>query len=98
MAAYIIGNITVTDPEGYGRYRDQVAPVIAQYGGRYLVRGGVVRPAEGDLGLDRLVIIEFDSMEALRRFYESTDYAPLRELRSASSRSNIAFVEGHVAG
>ncbi len=98
MAAYLVGNITVTDPEAFQRYREKVPAVIAQYGGRYLVRGGAVHPLEGDLGIDRLVVIEFASVEAARRFYDSEDYAPLLKLRMASSRSNIALVEGYAAG
>ena len=69
--------------------------VIAQYGGRYLVRGGAMHPLEGDLGIDRLVILEFPSLEAAKRFYESPEYAPLLELRTETTRSHVAFVEGY---
>ena len=34
MSAYLICNITVTDPVGFGRYRELAAPIIAQFGGR----------------------------------------------------------------
>lgn len=98
MAAYLVGNITVTDPEAFQRYREQVPAVIARHGGRYLVRGGAVHPLEGEPAIDRFVVIEFASVEAARQFYSSADYAPLLRLRMASSRSDIALVEGYAAG
>ena len=97
MPAYLIANITVTDPKRYPEYREKVPPVIAQYGGRFLVRGGALHPVEGDLGVDRLVVIEFPDMDAARRFYYSPEYAPLLKLRLETTRSQLAFAEGYAA-
>jgi uncharacterized protein (DUF1330 family) len=94
MTAYLIANITVTDPARYQEYRAKVSSVVAQYGGRFLVRAGMVHPLEGDLGLDRVVVIEFPSLDAARRFYDSAEYAPLLKLRAETTRSQVAFVEG----
>jgi uncharacterized protein (DUF1330 family) len=95
MPAYLIANIEVTDPAGFERYRQAVPAVIAAHGGRYLVRGGAVRAVEGNPALKRLVILEFATMAALQAFYDSADYRPLLELRLASTRSEMAFVEGY---
>lgn len=97
MKGYLVANITVTDPERYRLYREQVPEIIARYGGRFLVRAGTVHPLEGELGFDRFVVAEFPSMEAVRRFYDSPEYAPLLKLRSEASRSRVAFVEGYAA-
>lgn len=94
MAAYLIANITVTDPEGFAAYRAGVPAVIARFGGRYLVRGGAIETKEGTPGLDRLVILEFPDMAAARAFYDSADYAPLLAMRLASSTGSVALVEG----
>jgi uncharacterized protein (DUF1330 family) len=98
MPAYLIANIEVTDPAGFERYRTAVPAVIAAHGGRYIVRGGEKQVVEGDLALQRLVILEFPSMAALRGFYDSADYAPLLAMRLASTRSDVVFVEGHAPG
>ncbi len=95
MACYLIANITVTDPEQYEVYREQMLPVVAHYGGRYLVRAGAVHWLEGDLSLDRLVVIEFDSLEQARSFYDSPEYAPLLKLRKETTDSALALVEGY---
>ncbi len=68
MAAYIIADIDVTDPAGFEEYRQQVAPMIAKWGGRYLVRGGPMEKVEGDWapGLDS-VSVEHTADSSLRR-------------------------------
>ncbi len=95
MPAYLIANIQVTDAEAFERYRAAVPPVIAAFGGRYLVRGGAVHALEGAMDLARLVILEFPSLQAARDFYDSAAYRPLLDLRLASTRSEAVLVEGH---
>ena len=95
MPAYFIANIDVTDPAGFERYREAVPPVIARFGGRYLVRGGEVQAVEGAMPLKRLVILEFPTLDQARAFYDSADYAPLLALRLATTRSEAVLVEGY---
>lgn len=94
---YLIANLTVTEPEGYADYRARVPAVIAAFGGRYLVRAGAVQDVEGALGFDRCVVVEFDTVEAVRAFYFSAAYAPLLEIRSRTTRSHVSIVDGFVA-
>jgi uncharacterized protein (DUF1330 family) len=95
MKAYLIANITVTDPERYRSYRTAVPSVVEQYGGRFLVRAGALHPLEGEFGFDRFVVIEFLSLEAARKFYDSPEYAPLLKLRMENTKSQVAVVEGY---
>jgi len=94
MAAYVIGEIEVTDPGTYEEYRKQVPAVIAKYGGKYLVRGGRVAPLEGGWSPKRLVVVEFPSMEQALKWYRSAEYAPLIKVRQKASRGSLAIVEG----
>jgi uncharacterized protein (DUF1330 family) len=96
MPAYLIANIDVTDPKGFEQYRAGVPAVIAQYGGKYLVRGGAVEAVEGASPFKRLVVLEFPSMEKLRAFYHSPEYAPLIRMRMAASTGQVVLVEGFV--
>lgn len=95
MAAYLIANITVNDPARFAEYREKVAPMIAAQGGRYLIRGGAVTVVEGQPGFDRVVVLEYPSMEVLKRFYHGADYAPLIALRQSCTVSHVALVEGY---
>ncbi len=94
--AYLIGNVTMKDPVAYAEYARQVAPMIARFGGTYLVRGGAVTPVEGNATLNRVVVLEFPSMEQLKAFYFSADYAPLIKLRQQAAEGDIALVEGYL--
>ena len=95
MKGYVVANLTVTDAAGFAEYGAKVADVVARYDGRYLIRAGAIHPREGDLGLDRFVVLEFPSMEAAELFYSSAEYAPLLALREATTRSQVAIVEGY---
>jgi len=94
VAAYAIAEVDVTDPAQFEEYRKLVPATIAQYGGRYLVRGGAVDSKEGGWTPKRLVVLEFPSMDAARRWYGSPEYAPVLAMRLKSARSRVVLVEG----
>ena len=95
MAAYLIANLKVHDADGFAKYRQQVEPMITAFGGRYLVRGGALDHVEGQLELERLIILEFPEMAMLRAFYGSPEYAPLIALRQACTTSDVTIVDGY---
>jgi uncharacterized protein (DUF1330 family) len=94
MAAYVVGEIEVTDPATYEEYRKQVPAVVTKYGGRFIVRGGKAEALEGGWAPKRLVALEFPSMEQARKWYGSPEYAPLIALRQKASRGKLILVEG----
>jgi uncharacterized protein (DUF1330 family) len=94
MKGYILGSITVTDPELYQQYARQVPAVISSFGGRYLVRGGSVEPLEGDWAPNRAVVLEFDSPDDARAFYRSPEYQELVAIRQRASTGSLALVDG----
>jgi uncharacterized protein (DUF1330 family) len=94
MAAYVIGEIEVTDPAVYEDYRKQVLAVVTKYGGRFIVRGGRIETLEGGWSPKRYVALEFPSMEQALRWYRSAVFAPLIALRQKASRGTLILVEG----
>jgi uncharacterized protein (DUF1330 family) len=94
MAAYVIGEIEVTDPAAYEEYRKQVGAVNAKYGGKFLARGGKAEALEGGWQPKRLVVLEFPSLEQAQKWYRSQDYAPLIKLRQKASKGRLVVVEG----
>ena len=93
-AAYLIGDIEVTDPDTYARYVAGVPDTVAAYGGAYLIRGVSGEVIEGTWTPKRLVVLEFESMERLKSWYNSPEYADLKKLRQSASRGNLIFAEG----
>ncbi len=94
MPAYLIVENQITDQKTYDEYRRQVVPLISRFGGRFLIRGGPILHVEGDWKPQRLVLIEFPSMEALQAWYNSPEYAPMRVLRQAASTGSIVAADG----
>ena len=94
---YLVADVTITNPGPYVEYQQKVPAIVARYGGKYLTRAGALHPLEGDLGIKRMVIVEFESLDTARRFYESAEYAPLLKLRKETTQSHVALVEGYAA-
>ena len=98
MTAYVIADIEVTDSDGYAPYRPLAAKTIADYGGRFLARGGDVHPLEGGWKPSRIVIIEFPSMAVARQWYDSLEYQEALKIRLANSNGRVIMTEGAPPG
>jgi uncharacterized protein (DUF1330 family) len=94
MPAYVIADITVTDPDRYAEYRAQVPATVSKHGGRFIVRGAAHERLEGDWQPGRLVVIEFPDVAAARAWYASQEYRPLIALRRSASAGSVLLVEG----
>lgn len=95
MAAYVIGNVVeVKDEAGFEEYLARVPDVVRRHGGRYVVRGEAIEALEGSWRPRRLGMIEFESVEAVRRWYDADDYRELRELRQRTAVVDVLLVEG----
>ena len=95
MAAYVIAQVNVSNPERYPEYTAQVPPTIAKHGGRFIARGGNAEVLEGILPLpQRLVIIEFPKREAAKAWWSSEEYEPLKALRQENSEGTLFLVDG----
>jgi len=94
MAAYVLAEIEITNPEGYKEYAALVPATIAQYGGKFLVRGGNVQPLEGDWPQRRRVIIEFPSRERALEWYNAPEYVKPMALRKANSNGRLLLLDG----
>jgi uncharacterized protein (DUF1330 family) len=94
MPAYVISELEVRDAAGIETYRTLAAKSIAQYGGRYLVRGGTASTAEGGPPPKNIIVVEFPSMERLREWYASPEYAEALKVRQTALDRRLIFVEG----
>ena len=94
MPAYVIADIEITDPAAYEEYRSKVPATIAQYGGRYVARGGKTESLEGGWAPKRIALLEFASLAQAQKWYGSPEYAPLIKIRQKASRGRVILVEG----
>ena len=93
--AYLIVDAKSTDPQAMQRYRDLAQVAVANFGGRYLVRGAPYEVIEGDWRPQRLVVVEFPSMEKAKTFYDSPEYHAARAVRADVSNFDMLLVEAY---
>ena len=94
MAAYIIVEVDVHDEAAYAEYRAQVPPTIAQYGGKYIVRGGAAENLEGDWQPKRIVVTEWESVARAKEWLDSPEYDATKAIRHRAAESRMIVVEG----
>jgi len=94
MPAYVIVETDITDPEQYEQYKAASPGAVAAGGGRFLVRGGDLAVLEGEWTPKRLVVVEFEDLEAAKRWYESSGYQEAKKLREGAANLNMVAVEG----
>jgi uncharacterized protein (DUF1330 family) len=94
VSAYVISEVEARDPVLFEQYRTLAGASVAQYGGRYLVRGGKVEVVEGGPPAKTIIIVEFPSSEQMHAWYRSTEYAQALAVRQHALERRLMFVEG----
>src|ERR671930_1984542 len=94
MSAYVVVDVTVRDASTYEEYKRLAPMSIAQYGGRYLARGGATTVLEGEWRPKRLVILEFPNADQARAWWSSPEYAAAKALRQSCAGTDMVLVEG----
>ena len=93
-SAYLIANITVTNPEQYDEYRKLSSLAAQAHGAEFCVRGGSVDVLEGDWTPDRLVMLKFPSLAHANAYYHSVEYTAAIQARQGASVMRMVVVEG----
>ena len=95
MPAYWLARARVIDSEEYEKYTDRIPSIMAQYGGRILSRGAPYETLEGPDHFDRFVLIEFDTVDAVRRCFGSPEYREAAAFRRDGAGENeCTIVDG----
>ncbi len=94
MAAYVITDVEITDPDLYRQFIEQVTTTVEGHGGKFVARGGALETILGGWTPKRLAILEFGSMEQVHTWLDSPEYTALADIRDRSSRINMVVVEG----
>ncbi len=94
MKAYIIVDVTITNPTLYEDYKKLTPASLVPFEGKFIVRGGVAETLEGEWQPGRIVVIEFPSKQKANEWWNSAGYAPAKALRQATSKTKMIVVEG----
>jgi uncharacterized protein (DUF1330 family) len=94
MPAYVIVETDIHDPAQYEQYKAASPAAVAAGGGRFVVRGGELAVLEGDWEPTRLVVLEFEDLEAAKRWYESPAYQDAKKLREGAANLRMVAAQG----
>lgn len=93
MTALVIVDVRVTDPSKFEEYKKLVPATLAPYGGKFLARGGKVETLEGEWRPQRLVVIEFPTLERAQAWWASDEYRRPKRMRMESAETRMIVVE-----
>ncbi len=95
MAAYLIVDTVLDNPELYEEYKLRAKPLVEQFGGEYLARGGKLTIQENTLwSPTRMVLLKFADTAAAERFYHSPEYQEIVPIAKQSARRTLVVLEG----
>jgi uncharacterized protein (DUF1330 family) len=94
MPAYVIVEVTITNPVEYEDYKKLTPAAIAAYDGRFVVRGAQTISLEGDWHPERIVVLEFPSVERAKEWWNSDIYTAAKTIRQRAATTKMIVVEG----
>jgi uncharacterized protein (DUF1330 family) len=93
MSFFSLIEITVKDEELYGEYMEKVPEVVHKYKGRYVVRSSRITPVTSDWNPDRIILVEFDTLEDLMKCFTSAEYNKIAPLREQATLTRSIIIE-----
>jgi uncharacterized protein (DUF1330 family) len=93
MPVYMVSNVEVHDPVQFKNYQLPGRNAVFQYGGKFLAEGAAPEAIEGDWVPKRMAIVEFESVEAAKTFYNSPEYQAARQHRLEAATFRIVLVD-----
>ena len=94
MPAYIIVDIDIHDMDRYEEYKKLTPATLKLYNGKFIVRGGRTQVLEGDWKPNRIVVLEFPDAEQAKKWWDSPEYLPAKQLRQSIADTNMILAEG----
>ena len=94
MKGYLLGQITISDKSQYKKYDAKIGDVIKEFGGKYLVKGGLRMVKEGNPAFQRDVLVEFKDIETAQRFFSSQQFKEISKFRKAGSSGFLLLLNG----
>ena len=92
---YVYAEVDITDPEQYEKYRELAPASIASFGGKYLIRRGRPETLEGDRDPELVVMLEFESRERAKEWYNSTRYQHAKSVRQGAAKVELILLSGY---
>jgi uncharacterized protein (DUF1330 family) len=94
MPAYVIGQITIKDPDKWSAYRAQVPATLEPWKGQILFRGRTARVLSGECRFTDMVVLQFPDQDAVLGWHDSPAYQALIPLRTQAAEVVLVSYDG----
>ena len=94
MSTYLITKVMVTDWDRYKEYVKLTPATIERFGGKFVLRGGQMITLEGPETPERIIFIEFSSLERAKERYHSKEYGEAKKKREGAATAFLIAIEG----
>ena len=94
VKGYLLGQITISDKSQYKLYDSKIGNIIEEFGGKYLVKGGLRFVKEGNPSFQRDVLVEFKDIKTAQRFFSSKKFKEISKFRKAGSTGFLLLLNG----
>ena len=94
MTAYLAARLSVKDPEAMAEYSKNADPLIAEFGGKLLFKGGMDDVLSGEMAQPNLAVFEFPDKAAIDTFFNSASYQALTAIREKGAEMILSAHEG----
>jgi uncharacterized protein (DUF1330 family) len=94
MPAFVIVDVSIHDPEEYEEYKKQTPATLTAFNGRFVVRGGQTITLEGDWKPERIVVLEFPTVDQANAWWNSETYSRAKGIRQKAASTKMIIVEG----
>ncbi|MCC6246315.1 MAG: DUF1330 domain-containing protein [Rubrivivax sp.] len=91
---YTLVRVEIRDARAFGDYLGGHLPTIGTFGGRFLAAGALPQPVEGDWPMRRMIVHQWPSAQVFFQWYESTSYAPWKQIRQRAADTEMVLVQG----
>lgn len=96
MPVFVVGQGRVEDPEKLDRYAQAARPTLVAGGAKLLAIDANAEIVEGEPPGPRTVILEFESKEAFRAWYDSPEYQAIVGMRLEAAPGTLIVADGFV--
>jgi uncharacterized protein (DUF1330 family) len=94
MPAYVIVDVSIQDHKEYEEYKKLTPATIAAFNGKFVVRGGQTLTLEGNWKPERIVVLEFPTIERANEWWNSETYSEAKVIRQRAATTKMIIVEG----
>ncbi|HEY4937190.1 MAG TPA: DUF1330 domain-containing protein [Puia sp.] len=94
MPAYVIVEVSIHDHNEYEEYKKLTPAAIAAFNGKFIVRGGQTITLEGNWNPERIVVLEFPTVERANEWWNSELYTKAKKIKQRAAKTKMIVVEG----